>query len=250
MIGIPTLIEFSKIKDNTDFAKKYGFDFVELNLNLPYVQNELKCGVNLDNSLTYTLHFLDEAEFLYEEVSIGYANYLAKFLKPNHGQIKQVNIHLNLGPVQTVSGQKFYLNDLYYDNYLTNLINNLRIIEKVTNKYGAKLVIENIHFLPHILKSFADLKNNGFKFTYDVGHDSKEGYPLNEFFCHNLASYQEMHLHDVLDNKDHLALGDGNVDINKFYQLMKYKYLLIEVKSTVDLIKSLDYIKKNIETND
>lgn len=244
MIGMPTLIEFNSIKENTDFAKKLGFDFVELNLNLPYVRQDLENGVALDKDIEYTLHFLDEAEFLYEEVTRGYANFLHKFLGHYCGEIKQVNIHLNQGPIQTVSGKKNYLNDIYYDSYIKTLVKNLRIFQAECMLNGANLVIENIKYMPHILKSLKDLMVENFKFTYDVGHDAKENFPLNSFFKDNIISYNEMHLHDVLDGKDHLALGDGSLDINSFYRLMKNKFLLVEVKSKNDLIKSMNYLKQ------
>lgn len=38
MLGMPTIIDFSSVDENIEFAIKNGYEFVELNLNLPYVQ--------------------------------------------------------------------------------------------------------------------------------------------------------------------------------------------------------------------
>ena len=245
MIGFPSLIEFNSVEENIEFGIKYNFDFLELNLNLPYVQEYLLSNKLPDNRLKYTLHFFDEADFgLYDEVSSAYISLLDKYLSNSHTYIKQVNIHLNVGPIVTVSGVKNYIYNIYYDDYIKRLESNLSKLAKVCDKYNVSLVIENILSLDFICKTFKLLSNN-YKFTYDYGHDMTSGSSLYEYFINNLECFNEVHFHDSTDKQCHLALGKGNAIVDKTYNIIKdtIEYILLEVKSSEDLITSLDYIK-------
>jgi len=63
-IGIPTLIETKSIEDCISLCKEFGFQFIELNMNMPQYQIE---NINVEtfsevakkNGIYYTIH-LDE----------------------------------------------------------------------------------------------------------------------------------------------------------------------------------------------
>ncbi len=245
MLGSPTLIEFNSVEENIEFALKYGFDFIELNLNLPYVQEYLKSNKVPDQRLKYTLHFFDEADFgLYDLVSDAYITLLDQYLKNSYTYINQVNIHLNVGPIVTVSGVKNYIYNIYYNDYINRLKNNLSKLNKICNKYNVRLVIENILSLDFICNTFK-LLDKDYYFTYDYGHDMTSGSNLYDYFINNLDKFKEVHFHDSTSSKCHLTLGSGNADIDKTYNLIKDKieYILLEVKSSKDLIDSMNYIR-------
>ena len=71
------------------------------------------------------------------------------------------------------------------------------------------------------------------------------GEGLYDYFINNLGYFNEVHFHDSTHDQCHLALGKGNAIVDKTYNIIKDKieYILLEVKSSEDLITSLDYIK-------
>ncbi len=249
MLGMPTIIDFSTVEENIEFALQNEYKFIELNLNLPYVQDYIESKKVPTNALKYTLHFFDEADFgLYDEVSEAYIKLLDRYLKNSYMYINQVNVHLNIGPVVTVSGVKNYIYNINYATYITRLKRNLLKVKEVCNKYSVSLVLENIVSLDFIYNTIKDLESD-FNFTYDIGHDYTSGNYLNNYFINNLDKFKEMHFHDSTKTKCHLELGTGDLDTKNIYDIVKNKieYIVIEVKSKQDLINSIKYLKDNYE---
>ena len=245
MLGMPTILDFKSVCENIDFAKKYGFEFIELNLNLPYVRRFIENNSTIDNSLKYTLHFFDEADFgLYDEVSEAYTKLLNKYLSKCFKYVSQVNIHLNLGPVVTISGVKNYIYNIEYSEYILRLKKNLEKVKNVCDKYNVSLVLENIESNDFIINTIKDLEPY-YNFTYDIGHDFTSGNYLNNYFIKNINKFREMHFHDSTKSKCHLAFNSGELDIKNIYNFVKDKieYIVIEVKSKSDLISSINFLK-------
>jgi sugar phosphate isomerase/epimerase len=180
----------------------------------------------------------------YEEVFEGYFKLLKKYLKYTKGlNTKLLNVHLNEGPVVTISGEKNYIYDKEFDKYIEYLIKNLRKIEKECNKYNIKLVIENITIPPYLEKTYKRLIQEGFNFNYDIGHDHTSGDVLKRIMEENEMKFLEFHVHDSTKTKCHLELGLGELDINYYTSIAKDSYVVLEVKSSADLINSVKKIK-------
>jgi len=83
-------------------------------------------------------------------------------------------------------------------------------------------------------------------FTLDIGHVFKEGKNLksiSDFLKKYKNSILDIHLHDaILKGEDHLALGKGDLDFNKFFQILNkvgYRgYISLETISNEDTNKS------------
>lgn len=244
-LGMPTILEFNNIQENINLAKKLGYDFIELNLNLPYVRADLENKVKLDNTLKYTLHFFDEADFAsYKPVVKGYLKLLKKYLRLTKNKIEGINIHLNTGPIITISGTKNYLYEQSYEGFITSLQASLKKVKKICDKYNIYLVIENIKCPPFILRTFETLKKD-YHFCYDIGHDATDEFRLFDFVKNNLSSYKECHLHDFTATKDHLALGKVNIDLVQYFNQFDKQMIVLEVKSSEDLKESIEVIKNN-----
>ena len=244
-LGMPILFEYDSLIDNVKLAKELGYDFIELNLNFNYCRNELE---NIDvieylkkSNLEFTVHFFDEFDAgSYDEVVDAYIDILRKYLESSKDlNIKLLNIHLNEGPIVTISGNKNYLYDKEYSLYIERLINNLTKIKQLVDSYGIKLVLENVKTPKFIQKTYSDLLNQGFKFNYDIGHD----YTDNNYLYSNIGLFitniDEFHFHDSLNNKCHLAIGDGNMDLKYYKSFINNQYVVLEVKSSDELIKSI-----------
>lgn len=250
-LGMPILYEYDSIKENIDLAKKLGLDFIELNLNFGYCRNEMERYQELEkiikeSNLEYTIHFYDEADFgSYDEVVDAYLKLLEKYLKASEKlNIKLLNIHLNEGPLVTISGNKNYIYEKEYDLYIKRLIYNLKKVKKLTDQYGVNLVLENTKIPNFIEKTYLDLNKEGFSFNYDIGHDYTDSNKLKELIKNNKFDFKEFHLHDATPKKCHLAIGEGEMDLKYYKELAIDAYVVLEVKSSEDLEKSVPIFKK------
>lgn len=250
-LGMPILYEYDSVLENVLLAKELGLDFIELNLNFGYCRKELESGKLLklfkDNNLHATLHFYDEADFAsYKEVVDAYLVLLERYAKLGEGLIDIVNVHMQSGPVVTISGIKNYIYNKEYNEQMSNLITNLSRAEAILTKYGIKMVIENTDtFQPFMMKNYEGLKANGFKFNFDIGHDNLSKDCLLQASKDYDLKFSEFHFHDANRKTCHLALGEGNLNL-KFFKDMTIKndaYVLLEVKDSNDLKKSVPYFK-------
>ena len=247
-LGMPQLYEFDTIEQNLALAKQLGLDFIELNLNFGYCRKEMEEGKlsNLlsDYGIEATLHFYDEADFAsYDEVVEAYLALLSRYGMLGQGYVKQVNIHLNPGPVVTIAGEKNYIYEKEFDDYALRLIKNLRRAEAILKEHGISMVIENTDATPkYLLRTYRLLANEGFRFCYDIGHDHLSGDPLWGFIQDCPLPFGEFHIHDAKNrSKCHLALGEGELDIRPFKALAEQNdaYVVLEVKQKEDLITSV-----------
>lgn len=256
-IGMPILYEYETLEENFLLAQKLGFDFVELNLNFGYCRKEMEEG-NVSSlldkyHLEATLHFYDEADLAsYDEVVSAYLSLLEKYAKLGKDYIKIINLHNNYGPVVTISGNKNYIYQKEYDDYIKRLVDNFKKAEKIINENGMKMVIENVDGVSKNAKtdflsqSFRKLNEEGFHFNYDIGHDNLDNNRIYNLIQNKDFIFDEFHFHDSDGSRCHLALGSGSLDLKYYYNLaMKNNsYLLIEVKSSEDLKVSIDYLNK------
>lgn len=247
-LGMPELFDYSDIEDNFRLAQKLGLDFIEFNLNFSSCRLALESGLLKDLTNKYqihvTLHFYDEADFAsYDEVVNAYLSLLEKYASLGKGFVKQMNVHLIAGPIVTISGVKHYVYEKEYDEYIARLIRNLKKAEDICHKNGINMVIENTDTLPeYVRRTYLDLSKNDFRFCYDIGHDHLCNDLVWNLLKEQSLPFDEFHIHDANERKYcHLSLGDGELDIAK-YKLLADKnnaYVVLEVKSETDLIKSV-----------
>ncbi len=250
MLGMPTLLEFKSIDENIRFAKKNNLDFIELNYNMPYVKKGI--SNHLDESLKYSIHFYDDIDLAIDDEIIRNA-YIASFekmiLDVKHLNIMSVNVHLNCGPYTTIDGCKFY----NYENdseFVLRLTSTLKKFREICNKYNITLTIENIITPPFIISAFYSLINDGFNITFDIGHDAVYDYSFYKFVLENNKDLFEVHFHDAFKDKCHLELKKGSLDLSKYFRLAKRKNVVLEVKDSQSLEKSIEVYRRLGEKND
>ncbi len=254
-LGMPILYEFSTIEENFKLAQELGLDFVELNLNFGYCRKALEDGTikNLLKryKLETTLHFFDEADFAsYQEVVDGYMSLLNKYVSLGEGFINMVNVHNNPGPVSTISGIKHFIYEKEYPEFIARLLANLNKAKALCNEKGARFVIENTDIAPtatYMAKVMKDEFEAGFRFNYDIGHDNVCGYLVRDLLRTLPLEFDEFHFHDGNEKKCHLSLGEGTMNerLEEFKALAEANeaYVLLEVKSKEDLIKTVGAFK-------
>lgn len=256
-IGMPILFEYETMEENIKLAKELNLDFIENNLNFSYgrkaLENPKKFKKMLDDAnLFQTLHFYDETDFAsYEEVTEAYLTLLERYVKlGSECNLKMLNVHLNKGPVCTISGVKNYIYTKEFDAYKKRLLNALGKARSICEAYGVTLVIENVNHnsvIPYLDDAYVFLKDAGFYFNYDIGHDSTNSFQLRKLNEKLDLPFREFHIHDCDGKHDHLCLGTtGNVDIKYFKDLAikNGAICLLEVKSSEDLINSLPIFRQ------
>ncbi len=254
-IGMPVLFEYDSVCENVKLAKELNVDFIEMNLNMAYCREALEGKEDLhklfnENNLDMTLHFYDETDFAtYVEVIDAYLGLLEKYVKLGAKyNLKKVNIHLNCGPVVTISGVKNYIYEKEGEDFKKRITRALNKALDILSPYGIDLVIENVNYgkeIPYLKDVYRFLKAEGYNFNLDVGHDDNSGYFVTKLDKEIDLGFKEFHVHDANGKTDHLCLGDGNVDL-KYYKSLAEKndaYVLLEVKSSDDLRKSVPYFK-------
>lgn len=250
-LGMPQLYEYEKVEDNLILADELGLDFVELNLNFAYCRREMEEGhleaLFRKYGLEATLHFYDEGDLAtYDEVADAYLSLLQKYARLGRGYVKIINVHIISGPVVTISGVKNYIYEKEFEDYSERLLKNLKKAEKICSENGIALVLENTDYLAKFVKkTYKILSENNFKFNYDVGHDRVDGdFLLNEVIPELNLKFTEMHVHDSLGKKCHLAIGEGDCELSNYKKFMDNAYVLLEVKQKSDLLLSVPRFKR------
>lgn len=254
-LGMPILYEYETIDENIELAKSLNLDFIENNLNFSYgrasLENYEDLKVKLDNAnLFQTLHFYDETDFAsYPEVTEAYLLLLEKYVSlGSKCNLKMLNVHLNKGPVCTISGVKNYIYEKEFEDYKKRLLYALNKAREICIKYDVTLVIENVNHnqvIPYLDDVYRFLQEDGFYFNLDIGHDATNSFQLKKLNESLNLPFKEFHFHDSDSKRDHLDLGSGTIDLKYFKDLAikNDANVLVEVKSSDDLKTSIPYFR-------
>ena len=116
------------------------------------------------------------------------------------------------------------------------------------------ICVENLETLPFDL-DLSLIERAGASICLDVGHLAWQGDTESDFLARHKDRIREVHLHDVVrlpgsprpEIRDHLALGQGDVDYDTFLQELEASgfdgAVILEVNSPADLEQSLGRIE-------
>ena len=254
--GMPTLIEVESVTDTAALCAELGLDFVEMNTNFPLHQPHLLNADELNDlakryGIFYTIHLNDEmavAEFN-PAVSEGYRKAVGETIAlANKIGVKKLNMHLSDGAKYTMPDRIVYFYEAYQQDYL----NQMRIFrdycEAEIGDSGIVICIENTNGFRSYQLAALDvlLQSPVFGLTIDIGHNYCAKYADEGFILSHTDRLHHMHMHDAKNGKnDHLALGDGELDIDKFLKLAEQCdcTVVLETKTVEGLRKSALWIK-------
>ena len=95
------------------------------------------------------------------------------------------------------------------------------------------------------------LKSDCFVLTWDIGHSKGTGEIDVSFILNNRSKLSHFHIHDGRENpsKNHLALGDGEIDLSDRLHIAKIcnARCVLETKTIEALKKSVEWLVKMIE---
>lgn len=251
--GIPTLIETDTLKASAALCQELGFNFVELNMNLPQYQ-KLDISLLKDIVSQYGIYFtvhLDEKMDLCDfnpRVADAYLQtlldtiYAAKQL-----DIPVLNMHMPQGVYFTLPERKLYLYDKY-QSYFLNRISEVASQCTVAAENRLNICIENtgdLH-LPFLREAVTRLlKSPCFGLTFDIGHNYSAGDVDQPFILRNRNKLRHFHIHDALGKNNHLPLGTGEMNIPRYIRLAEETHCraVLEVKTVQGLRNSVDWLK-------
>ncbi len=272
-LGMPTLIENQTLLQNIALCKSLGLSFIELNMNFPEYQ--LPALEDADTllraaeqaGLYYTIHLdenLNVADFnplvrdAYLETvqrTIAAAKRLLP-LRDRFGDTAQplvVNMHMHHGISITLPDRKVQMYDRDRNVYLNAFARFGTLCEEWIGDADVVLCIENTdgfrdyeqQAIMHLLKSPC------FGLTWDIGHSMAAGEGDVPFLMAHADRLRHFHIHDGTAKKaekagsNHLALGDGEIDIAKRMQLAQDKSArcVLETKTVEALKRSVAYVE-------
>ena len=267
--GMPTLIENRTLLDNVNLCKNLNLQFIELNMNFPeYQVDKLEQIDDLiriaeDAEIYYTIH-LDEnlniADFnpLVTEAyleTVRRSIEVAKKLLPlrNHygdpGQPLTLNMHMNHGIFITLPDRKVQMYDRDFDTYMKSFASFRALCEKWIADSDIKIVVENTDGFREYEKKAIDhlLESPAFGLTWDIGHSKATGEKDVPYITEHEERLIHFHIHDGSETppKNHLALGDGEIDLASRLELAKRRNArcVLETKTIEALKTSVEWLK-------
>lgn len=271
--GMPTLIENKTLNDNIALCSRLGLKFIELNMNFPEYQldkleeTDIFIKAAEQAHIYYTIH-LDENLNIADFNSLVSEAYLetvcrtievAKKLLPlrdKYGDQTQpltLNMHMNHGIYITLPDRKVQMYDRDFYTYMKSFAHFRDCCEKWIGDADIKIVIENTDGFRNYEKKAIEflLESPYFDLTWDIGHSKAIGEKDVPFIKSHADRLIHFHIHDGSENpqKNHLALGDGEIDLSDRLQLAKSRHArcVLETKTIEALEKSVAYLRNSDE---
>lgn len=273
--GMPTLIENRTLQDNIDLCKSLGLQFIELNMNFPEYQadmleqTELFTGPAEKAGIYYTVH-LDEnlniADFnqlvtdAYLETVRRSIEVLKKLLplRDAYGDKSQpltLNMHMHHGIYITLPDRKVQMYERDFDTYIASFVKFRSLCEEWIGESGIKIAVENTDGFREYEKKAIEylLESPVFGLTWDIGHSKATGEKDVPFIMEHKDRLIHFHIHDGTEQppRNHLALGDGEIDLVSRLVLAKDRgaRCVLETKTVEALKKSVEWLKTSTEVS-
>lgn len=268
--GMPTLIENRTLEENIALCKTLGLSFVELNMNFPEYQIDKLENIDWfykqadEAGIYYTIH-LDEnmniADFnplvrnAYLETVSRTIEVAKKFLKlkDKYGKREQaliLNMHMHHGIYITLPDKKVQMYERDFDVYMEYITQLIKKCEEWIGEADIKIAIENTDEFREYEKKAIErmLDSNCFVLTWDIGHSKALGESDVPFIIEHKDKLSHFHIHDGSERppKNHLALGDGEIDLMERLDMAKAcnGRCVLETKTIEALKRSVEWLKR------
>ena len=254
--GMPSMIELDTVEASVELCGQLGLDFVELNTNFPKHQPHLLDAdvlkrLTKENGIFYTIHLNDElnvAEFN-PHVAKGYRDSVLEtidFAKSISAPV--LNMHLSNGAYYTMPDRRIHFYEAYREEYLEGMRTFRDACEQAIGDSRIRICVENTAgYQPfHLAALELLLESPVFGLTLDIGHNCCAGFVDEQWIVDHADRLRHMHMHDVRNGKkDHLALGDGELDLEKYHAMATEHNctVVVEVKTIAGLRESVEWMK-------
>ncbi len=272
--GMPTLIENRTLEDNIRLCHRLGLKFIELNMNFPeYQVDGLEQTDRLlqaaeEAGIYYTIH-LDEnlniADFN-QLVSDAYLETVRRSIEvakkllclrdksddrfDDERQPLILNMHMHHGIYITLPDRKVQMYDRDFDTYMGAFAVFRDKCEEWIGECDVMIAVENTDGFRDYEKKAIEflLESPKFGLTWDIGHSKAVGEKDVPFITNHQDRLIHFHIHDGTENppKNHLALGDGEIDLAERLRLAETRNArcVLETKTIEALRRSVQWIEK------
>lgn len=256
--GMPTLIEIDDLEDTMRFCRELGLAFIELNMNLPQYQADRLENISYLKSLKekygigYTIHLdenLNACDFN-KAVAAAYADTVERTVRAARALDAPIlNLHMNHGVHFTLPERKVFLFEQYFEDYMESWKKFCAVCESAIGDSEIKICIENTDGYKDFEKSAMEyaLQSDAFGLTWDIGHSHSSANIDEKFILAQGDKLRHFHIHDGLGKSNHLALGDGEIDLFQRLSIAESRQCrcVIETKTAESLKKSAAWLKEN-----
>jgi len=255
LFGMPTLIERPDAEDSAALCRELGLDFLELNMNMPqYRMGALNAERLRDIGERYGIFFtihLDE-NLNVSDFNPYVADAYLRTVRETIAFAKNIgapiiNMHLAQGVYFTLPNEKRYLFEEYKERYLQSMGDLVSLCENAIGDSKIRICVENCDGFHDFQKEAIALllESPCFALTYDVGHNHSCGGRDEGYILENKDSLCHMHLHDALGRKNHLALGSGELELDRLLALASERdcRVVLETKTVEALKNSVSWLR-------
>lgn len=254
-IGMPFLLETETQEDCIALCKSLGLQFIEWNMNFPQCQldkfnvNDLN-RIRKEKGLYFTIHMdenLNISDFN-NKVKRAYLDTVIESIElAKKIEAPIINMHLAKGIHITLPDKKEYLFHKYKQFYMQNMLEFRNLCENAIGDSGIKIVVENTDGFQQYEQDAIELllESNCFGLTLDIGHSHAVNNVDIAFYEKHIKRLIHMHVHDAKGENNHLALGDGEIDLKQ--------RLSMAVNAGARMVletKTIDALKKSIQRLD
>lgn len=257
--GMPFLLETPTVENAASLCRELGLSFVELNMNFPACQLDKLDPAELRAlkdryDIFFTLHLEEDCDpFSFNR---GVKNAWLDSMKRSFDVAKAidapvVNMHLPKGIYITLPGERVYLHERYAEEYFQSAIELRDLCLRELQGCGTRLCVENTDgFATHERKTLSMLLEAPvFGLTLDMGHSHAVGDADIPFFMEHDHKLIHMHGHDAKGKSNHLALGDGEIDLHGRFAWAKRNKanVVLETKTVAALRTSVGRLKEYLK---
>lgn len=247
--GMPYLLEMSSLEECCALAHELGLSFVELNSNFPACQSDVLDPMKMHQlakryGIYFTLHVEEEFDpFSFNSVirDAWLRSFRRSLTLAVAMHMPIVNIHYPHGIYITLPDRKAYLYDLYHEELCKKLRVFRDMCEDLLSGTETKVSIENTNgwrvaeqrAIAYLLESPV------FGLTLDIGHSHGVGNIDEAFFHQHQERLIHMHGHDGAEKRNHLALGDGEIDLRQRFAWARDRHarIVLETK-TIEALRT------------
>jgi len=239
-------------------AQELSLDFVEINSNLPLYHTQ---SLDIDKTRSLLERFgisltLHTEEFLHlTDLNPVIRRFNLDLLLSEIAVAKEIgipllNLHLLNGVENTLPSRVVILFDAYREQFLQGVIELRDRCTEAVGDTGMILSIENLNGYCAAVQDAIDLllQSPVFALTWDIGHDHCAANVDAPQWLRHTKRVKHLHLHDAKGKKPHLPLGEGELDLQSWFDFATEQgsSVVLEVKDEPGLRKSMDYIREHI----
>ena len=268
--GMPTLIENRTLEENAALCASLGLKFLELNMNFPEYQLEQlertdellriadRAGIFFTVHLDENLNIADFNPL----VSDAYLETVRRAVDASQkltclrdrfgdgGQPMILNMHMHHGIHITLPDRKVQMYDRDFAEYMRSFARFRSLCEEWIGDSGIMITIENTDGFREFEKRAVEylLESPRFGLTWDIGHSKAAHEEDIPFLLAHRDRIVHFHIHDGTETppRNHLALGEGEIDIMERLQLARSRNAgcVLETKTADALRRSVKWLKE------